>query len=125
MGQARVGDDGIAARKAKIEAWEQQIAVWELMTEKSPAVDKMRQASELGIQKISREILERVKTLSFASEADRLDLAKLSGKLDGLESVYYDIADARKKIEGARQIIAKIADEIKRAKKGELIDTKA
>ena len=125
MGQARVGDDGIRERQQKIAAWEAQIAIWALMSEKSKALDKLKEATDLGRQKVEREILDRVKTLSFGTDADKLDLAKLAGKLDGLESVYYDIADAPKKIEGARQIIAKLVDEIKRAKKGELIETKA
>lgn len=95
------------------------------MTEKSAALDKLREATGLARTKTERDILDRVKTLSFASDADRLDLAKLAGRLDGLESIYYDIADAPKKIEAARQVIAKLADEIKRAKKGELLDTRA
>ena len=125
MGQARVGDAGVAERKQKIAVWEAQIQVWEAMSEKSKGLDKLREASGLGVEKTKQEIIDRVKTLSFASDADRLDLAKLAGRLDGLESIYYDIADARKKIEGARQIIAKLADEIKRAKKGELLETPA
>lgn len=125
MGQARVDEQGIKERKQKIAAWEEQIAIWEVMSEKSPCVDKLREATDLGLKKTQREILDRVKTLSFATDPDRLDLAKLAGRLDGLESVYYDIADAPKKIEGARQFIAKLADEIKRAKKGELLETKA
>ncbi len=94
------------------------------MSEKSKGLDKLREATDLGVKKTQQDILDRVKTLSFASDADRLDLAKLAGKLDGLESVYYDIAEAPRKIEGARQIIAKLDDEIKRARKGELLETK-
>ena len=105
--------------------WEAQIQVWEAMSEKSKGLDKLREASGLGVSKTKEEIIDRVKTLSFSSDADRLDLARLVGRLDGLESIYYDIADAPRKIEGARQIIAKLADEMKRAKKGELLDTKA
>lgn len=125
MGQARVGDAGIAERKHKIAAWEAQIKVWETMTEKSKALETLREATGLAREKTERDILDRVKTLSFGTDADKLDLAKLAGRLDGLESIYYDIAEAPKKIEGARQIIAKLADEIKRAKKGELLETKA
>ena len=125
MGQGRVDESGIAARKQKIAVWEGQISVWEAMSEKSRGLDKLREATDGGVKTTQREILDRVKTLSFATDADRLDLAKLAGRLDGLESVYYDIADAPKKIEGARLIIAKLADEIKRAKKGELLETKA
>ncbi len=125
MGQARVGEDGIQARKSKIAVWEQQIQIWEAMAEKSNGLEKLREATMLGVESTKKEILQRVKTLSFDSGPDRLDLAKLAGRLDGLESIYYDIADAPKKIEGARLIIAKLADEIKRAKKGELLDTKA
>lgn len=125
MGQARVDESGIAARKQKIAAWDQQISVWAATSENTPGMLKLREATKLGIDHVKREIADRNKTLSFATEPDRLDLAKLNGKLDGLESVYYDIADASKKIEGARTIIAKLADEIKRAKKGELIETRA
>lgn len=125
MGQSRVDDAGISARKQKIAAWEQQIAVWTATSENTAGMNKLREATKLGIDLVKKEISERVKTLSLATEADRLDLAKLAGKLDGLESVYYDIADASKKIEGARTIIAKLVEEIKRAKKGELIETRA
>lgn len=125
MGQARVGEEGIKARKEKIELWEQQIAVWQGLAEDTPGLRKLREATGLGVTKTRDEILDRVKTLSFATVPDQLDLAKLSGRLDGLESIYYDIADAKKKIEGARTIIAKLADEIKRAKKGELLETRA
>lgn len=125
MGQARVDDAGVVARKKKIDAWEQQIAVWSATSENTVGMNKLREATKLGIDQTKREIEDRIKTLSFATESDRLDLAKLRGKLDGLESVYYDIADASKKIEGARTIIAKLVDEIKRAKKGELIETRA
>lgn len=126
MAQARIAEDGIKARKLKIERWDAQILVWEAMQDdKSKGLTLAREATKAGISTIERDIIDRVKTLSFATDADRLDLAKLAGKLDGLESIYYDIADAGKKIEGAKQIIAKLADEIKRAKKGELIDVPA
>lgn len=125
MGQSRVDREGIEQRRLKIEAWEKQISVWQMMCDKSPAIDKLKEATDLSMAQAKREILERVKTLSFATDPDRLDLAKLAGKLDGLESVYYDIAEAPKKIEGARKIIAAIVEEIKRAKKGELIETRA
>ena len=125
MGQSRVDEQGIATRKERIAAWENQISVWEVMLEDSNAKKKIEEAASLGVKKLEREILERVKTLSFATVPDQLDLAKLAGKLDGLESVYYDIADAKKKIAGAREIVAKLADEIKRAKKGELTETRA
>lgn len=125
MGQARVGEEGIKTRKDKIALWEQQIVVWSGLAEDTPGLKKLREATGLGVEKTRSEILDRVKTLSFATVPDQLDLAKLAGRLDGLESIYYDIADAKKKIEGARTIIAKLADEIKRAKKGELLETKA
>jgi len=125
VGQARVGEDGIRERKLAIERWESQIAVWEAMSEKSSGLEKLREATGLAKSRTERDIIDRVKTLSFASDADRLDLAKLAGRLDGLESIYYDIADAPKKIEAARKVIAKLADDIKRAKKGELLDTRA
>ena len=126
MAQARIGDDGVKARKLKIERWEAQIEVWEAMRDdKSKGLALAQKATGAGVSTIKEQILDRVKTLSFATDADRLDLAKLAGKLDGLESIYYDIADAGKKIEGARTIIAKLVDEIKRAKKGELIDVPA
>lgn len=125
MGQARVGEAGVQQRKQKIAAWEAQIEVWKAMSEKSPGLENLREASRLGVETTKKEILDRVKTLSFSTDADRLDLAKMGGRLDGLESIYYDIADAPKKIEGAKQIIAKLADEIKRVKKGELLETPA
>ena len=125
MGQVRVGDAGVDARKQKIAAWEQQIELWKATSENTDGMNKLREATKLGIDQVKREIEDRIKTLSFSTEVDRLDLAKLRGRLDGLESVYYDIADASKKIEGVRTIIAKLAEEIKRSKKGELIETRA
>lgn len=125
MGQARAGKEGIDRRQAMIEAWEKQIALWTILSEKSPAVDKLREATTLSMQQVKREVESLTETLSIATEADRLHLARLRGKLDGLESVYYDIADAGKKIEHAKLVIVKIADEIKRIKKGELLETKA
>lgn len=126
MAQQRVGESGIKDRKLRIERIETQIEVWEAMKDdKSKGLALMRQASDKGISTIKDQILDRVKTLSFSSDADRLDLAKLAGRLDGLESIYYDIADAQKKIDNARLVIAKLDDEIKRIKKGELLETGA
>lgn len=126
MAQARVGEDGIKQRRLKIDRWQAQIEVWRIMQDdKSKGLSLAREATSKGISTIKDEIVDRVKTLSFATEADRLDLAKLSGKLEGLESIYYDIAEGGKKIEGAEHIIAKLSDEIKRAKKGELLDVPA
>ena len=125
MGQARVSNEGIETRKKKMEAWEHQITVWQELSEETPGLKKLREAAGVGIGKIRGEIIDRVKSLSFATVPDQLDLAKLAGRLDDLESIYYDIADSNKKIEGARVLIAKLADEINRAKKGELLDTKA
>lgn len=125
MGQQRVDENGIARRQAMIEGWNKQIEVWTAMCEESKPLSLLRQATELSIRRVREDISDRVKTLSFGTEADRLDLAKLQGKLDGLESVYYDIADAPKKIEQAKLVIAKLSEEISRAKKGELIETRA
>lgn len=122
MGQVRVDKEGIARREQQIAGWSKQVEVWMAMCEKSPQLDILRRATELSITAIKRDIDERVKTLSFATVPDQLDLAKLRGKLDGIESVYYDIADAPKKIEQAKLIIAKLVEENKRAKKGELIN---
>ena len=125
MAKVRGGDEGITRREAYIQAWEKQIALWTILSEKSPAIDRLREATALSMVQVKKEMEDRVNSLSIASEADRLDLAKLRGKLDGLESVYYDIADAGKKIEHAKLCIVKLADEIKRIKKGELLDEKA
>lgn len=125
MAQTRVGKEGIEYRKKKIAAWEAQIEVWNATREKSPGLAIIREATEKGTVVKKKQILDRVKTLSFSTEADRLDLAKLAGELDGLESVYYDIADADKKIETARSNIARLVDEIERAKKGELLESVA
>ena len=125
MAQARVGDKGIAERKEKIRRWEAQIEVWRLTSEKTPGLEIIRKALLAGKNAEEKEVLSRVKTLSFATEADRIDLAKHQGLLDAFNSIYYDIVDASSKIEGAETIVAKLADEIKRAKKGELLDAEA
>ncbi len=110
-----------------MESLDAQIEVWEIMLGESKSIDIMRRAVPLAREKATRDIMDLVKTLSFSTEADRLELAKRVGKLDGLESVYYDIDrdELKKKIEGARKRIAHLAEEIKRAKKGELLETRA
>lgn len=126
MAQQRVGESGIKDRKLRIERIEAQIEIWTAMKDdKSKGLSLTREATGRGVSTIKDQILDRVKTLSFSSDADRLDLAKLAGRLDGLESIYYDIADAQKKIDNARLVIAKLDDEIKRIKKGDLLETGA
>jgi|CXWL01.1.fsa_nt_gi hypothetical protein len=125
MAQARINEEGIKLRKEKISRWEAQIEVWRSSGEKSPGMDIMRQAVTAGKAAEEKEVLSRVKSLALSTEADRLDLAKHQGMLDAFNAIYYDIVDASKKIEGAENIIAKLVDEIKRAKKGELLDVGA
>ena len=125
MAKARVGDEGIKIRKEKIARWEAQVSVWKRTAEKTPGMEIIRTAILAGKEAEQRTILERVKTLSLSTEADRLDLAKHQGILEAYDSIYYDIVDASKKIEGAEVLIAKLREEIARAKRGELIDTEA
>ena len=126
MAHARVNEQGIKERQRKIAAWEQQISVWRATgDDKSAGMKILRESVEKAKSVEEKEILSRVKTLQFVSEADKADLAKLAGRLEAFDSIYYDIADAAKKIENAEAFIAKLVDEIKRAKKGELVDTGA
>lgn len=95
------------------------------MRQKSAGLLKLEEMTNGAATKIRAAIVERVKTLQFATDADRLDLAKLAGSLDMAESVYYDIAEADKKIAAAKKTIAVLAEQIGRAKKGELLETGA
>lgn len=125
MGQKRVDRAGIERREVAIDRLERQNKIWKETAEKTPGMELLRKSCEFGIEKIKKEILNRVKSLAFSTEADRADLAKLAGRLDEIESVYYDISDAPAKIEGSNKRIAVLVEEIRRAKKGELLETEA
>lgn len=125
MGQKRVDSEGIKRREVVIDRLEQQIKIWQDTSEKTPGLELLRKSCAAGIEANKKEILQRVRNLAFSTEADRLDLAKLAGRLDEIESVYYDISDAPAKIEGSKKRIAVLTEEIRRAKKGELLETEA
>lgn len=125
MGQARIPESGIKERREKIARWEEQILVWEAMASKDPGLEIVRKAINAGRDIEKKEIVSRVLSLQFSTEADRLDLGKRAGTLAAFDSIYYDIFESEKKIEGARLQIARLLSEISKANKGELIDTGA
>ena len=125
MGQKRVDKEGIKRREDVIERIEKQIKIWQDTSEKTPGMELLRKSCDLGIQKKKKEIFDRARSLAFTTEADRASLSQLVGSLDELERFYYDISDATAKIEVAKNRIAVLVEEIRRAKKGELLETEA
>ncbi len=122
MAQARLNATQIEERQNQIGRLEAQIKRWEALGGKDPGLVILREAMKRAITVEEKNIIDRVKTLSFSSDADKLDLSKCAGKLTFAESIYYDISEASQKIDGANQRIAQLASEIKRAKAGELIE---
>lgn len=124
MAQARLSPAQIAERQNQIDRIESQIQRWKTMTAREPGLDILREAIKSAISVEEKRTSEMVKTLSFSSDADKLELAKRAGRLEFANSIYYDIDVTKlsQKVESGEVMIAKLASEIKRAKAGELIE---
>jgi hypothetical protein len=124
MAQARLSIGQIEERQTQIERIEAQISRWKILTAKEPGLELLREAIKNAIATEEKRQGEMVKTLSFASLPDQLELAKSAGRLQFANSIYYDISvtEASRKIDSAHEHIAKLASDIKRAKAGELIE---
>ncbi len=122
MAQARLSKEQIQERKTNISRLEAQIERWSALGADHQGLSLLREAIKAAVSSEEKTILARVKTLSFNTLADQLDLAKHQGSLEFAQAIYYDISEAPKKIDGARQRIAQLVEEIKRADAGELVE---
>jgi hypothetical protein len=124
MAQARLDKAQLEERQNRIDRIESQIQRWKILTAKEPGLDVLREAIKNAVAVEEKRIGEMVKTLSFATLPDQLELAKKQGRLESFNSIYYDIdvTKVSQKISSAEDEIARVASEIKRAKAGELIE---
>ena len=122
MAQVRLNQQNIQDRKDRIARLEQAIERWEALGEKSKGLELLRAAMMRARSVEEKAIQERIKTLAIATEAERIELAKITGRLEAFNSVYYDISEDRQKIEGARGIIVSLVNEIETAKQGQLVE---
>src|ERR1041385_5375454 len=110
MALARLNSEAVSRRKDQIKRLEVMIERWEKLKQ-TPQTARDALAAARVVEE--KEALKRVKTLSFATINDQIELAKIAGRLELASALDYDISEADRRIEDARKGIANLVEEIR------------